>query len=239
MPAPDPERLAFFLSKGMAKAIYDYQMIAPGDRMAVGTSGGKDSLALLALLARWRRYSPEPFTLGALYFPVQAAGPVPVPEGLEAWVSSLGLTLTVLPVPPASWPLTCQRCAALRRRALLEGAAAGGYGQRALGHHAVDLAATVLINLVKHGRLDTMAPLRAYRGVTLIRPLVYLPERELARYARAAGFPVQPSSCPLAPHTDRARATELLRLALRLSRQARINLGRAALAATCPPLRQR
>ena len=234
----DPERLAFFLSKGMAKAIYDYQMIGAGDRVAVGLSGGRDSLVLLALLARWRRYSPQPFELGALHFSVQAAGWVPPAPEMVAWAQSLHVPVQVLAVPPGiTWPVSCHRCALLRRRALLQEAARLGYQRLALGHHADDLAATTLINLIKHGRLDTMAPLRRYPGLAVIRPLAYLPAERMAGYARAAHLPVPPSTCPLAPTTDRAKAAALLRLALGISRQARINLTRAALAATCPPLR--
>jgi len=234
----DPDRLAHFLTLGMTKAIHDYRMIAPGDRVAVGVSAGKDSLALVALLRRWQRYAPFPYTLRALHFPVTASGPAPVPEGLAAWLERLGVPLVVLASPAGmEWPLTCYRCAQLRRRVLLEGAYLQGCGKLALAHHADDLAATTLVNLIKHGRLDTMAPLRRYRQVTVIRPFAYTEEREIARYARAAALPVQPTDCPLAGGTDRARAKELLRLALGISRQARINLVRAALQARYPSVR--
>ncbi len=227
-------RAAFFLAKGLAKALREYSMLAAGDRVAVGVSGGKDSLALLSLLAWWRARAAEPFDLLALHFPVTGMGPVAVPPGLAEWVRGLGVELVVLEPPAESWPVDCRRCAALRRRALLEGAARHGCRRLALGHHADDLAVTTLLNLVKHGRLDTMAPKRQYGPVTLIRPLIYIPERNLARYARLAALPVHPTPCPLAADTDRAKAAELLRLALGISRQARINLARAALRAKYP-----
>jgi tRNA(Ile)-lysidine synthase TilS/MesJ len=150
------------------------------------------------------------------------------------WLRAEGHAPTVveLPVPPAeALPLDCHRCARLRRQALCEEALRQSCQVLALGHHADDLAVTTLMNVLQHGRVETMPPVRDYFDgrLRLIRPLVLVPEAELARLAQAAGFPPPPAACPRAGMSRRELARELLQRAQSGFRDARGHLLRLGL----------
>ncbi|MDH7485611.1 MAG: ATP-binding protein, partial [Anaerolineae bacterium] len=104
-----------------------------------------------------------------------------------------------------------------------------GCRKLAFGHHADDVAHTTLLNLFYHGRLETMEPRVAFFGgqIIVIRPLVYVPEKELVRFARACGFPLRPGCCPQAAASQRQRMRELLRAVEQDVPQAKRNLMRA------------
>lgn len=130
-----------------------------------------------------------------------------------------------------SLPLPCHRCSRLRRRVLIETAAKMGCNKIAFAHHADDLAETTILNLIYHGRVETMEPKRLYFDkIELIRPLALVPEAEIIRFAGACAFPPPPPLCPRADTSHRKKAKELLRQAMQCSRQARNNLIRAGLA---------
>ncbi len=212
---PDPERVAFFLLRKVARACKEFDLLAPGDRVAVAVSGGKDSRALLDLLRRYRQQVPFAYDLVALHVVGTAAGLPDWQAELEPWFRRLGVEYRFVPLelPPGEpLPLNCFRCSWNRRKALFLAAADLGCGKLALGHHADDAAATTLINLLFAGRLGTLEPRVSFFGgrVTVIRPLIYLTAAELARYARAAGFPVPPD-CPQAAHSTRAQVEAFLR----------------------------
>ena len=232
MGTSDLERQASYLLKEVTRAIGEFGLIAQGDRVAVAVSGGKDSRALLQLLLRHRRRVAYQYELVALHIVGKSAGFADLRSELEPWFRQLGIDYHFAPLElPAEeeLPLNCFRCSWNRRKALFTSTADLGCSKLALGHHADDAAATTLLNLMFNGRLETMAPrVEFFDGkVTVIRPLIYLTDKELARYGRIAGFPDTPS-CPQGLISKRTQIKILLRQFGRDQNQIRANLWRAA-----------
>jgi len=229
------ERLAYFMLKKVKKTLSDYQMIADGDRIAVAVSGGKDSLGLLTLLRFRQRCVSERYELVAVHVRGDARGPdTPTHPPLEAWLQAQGIEYLVVPLdlpPDEPLPLSCQRCTWNRRKTIFQAADRLGCNVVAYAHHADDLAQTALLNLFYAGRLETMALQADYFAgrFRLIRPLAFVPEKELVDLARACDFPPPPSTCPQASHSRRTRVAQILRQIERHNHQARTNVIRAAL----------
>jgi tRNA 2-thiocytidine biosynthesis protein TtcA len=228
----DPDRVASFLVKPVARACKEFDLLAKGDRVAVAISGGKDSRALLDLLLRYQKRVPFSYELVALHIVGTSAGFLDLRPKLEPWFRELGIEYHFAPLelpPEEPLPLDCFRCSWNRRKALFTAAAELGCGKLAFGHHADDAAATTLLNLMFNGRLETLAPrVEFFDGVvTVIRPLIYVLEKDLAPYGRAGGFS-DPPSCPQGLTSKRAQVEELLRRFGREQKQIRANLWRAA-----------
>jgi tRNA 2-thiocytidine biosynthesis protein TtcA len=229
----DPDRIASFLLKPIARACKEFDLLAEGDRVAVAISGGKDSRALLDLLLRYRTRVPFSYELIALHIVGISAGFPDLRPDLEPWFRELGIEYHFAPLelpPEEPLPLDCHRCSWNRRKALFTAAVELGCNKLAFGHHADDAAATTLLNLMYGGRLETMLPRRDFfdEQVTVIRPLIYVPEKELARHAKAAGFPDLPPLCPQGLTSERAQMKALLQHFGRDQKQIRHNLWRAA-----------
>jgi len=229
----DAERISSFLLKPVARACKEFDLLAEGDRVAVAVSGGKDSRALLELLLRYQQRVPYRYELVALHVVGTPVGFPDLRPELEPWFQCLEVEyhFVSLELPPQEpLPLECFRCSWNRRKALFSAAVGQGCGKLALGHHADDAAATVLLNLLFGGRLETIAPrVEFFDGaVTLVRPLIYVPEKELARYGRAAGFPDLSDLCPQGLTSKRAEMKAVLRQFGRDQDQIRTNLWRAA-----------
>lgn len=230
----EAERQAFFLTRKLHRAVRDHSMIEDGDRILVGISGGKDSMSLLRLLAHWLRHSPQKYTLCAAHVRGDARGSkVDVPGPFLDWLSGQNVPFEVrnIVIPDEEHlPMNCERCGRNRRRTLFEIAEERGCNKVALGHHLEDFSHTALLNLFEAGRFETMAFRRDYFGgrFSVIRPLAYIREHELARFARACEFPVWQSNCPTAPHSHREAARELMRTITRDFRSANVNIVKAA-----------
>ena len=233
---PDPDRLAFFILKKVNAAVREFDMIRAGDRVAVAVSGGKDSLSLLRLLQVRRETAAFPYELAAVHVRGDADGVTPPYPPLEAWLAIQGMPYRIVEpeiVADERLPLDCQRCTWLRRKALFFAADALGCNVVAFAHHADDAAQTTLLNLLYGGNVRTLAPSATYFAgrFRLIRPLLYVPESDLARFARASGFPLPPPSCSRGQDSRRLRVARMLKLLGRdYLTQARPNLNRAGLA---------
>ena len=229
------DRQAYFILKNLGAAVREFNMIRDSDRIAVAVSGGKDSLGLLRLLQAYRRSAGVRFELAAMHVLGDATGVIKLHPPLGEWLAAQDVPQRIVRPDLAADdvpPLTCQRCAWLRRKALFQAADALGCNVVAFAHHADDAAQTTLLNLLYGGDVRTLAPFADYfQGrFRLIRPLLYVPESELARFSRVSSFPPPPPDCPRAGSSRRRRVAAMLKLLGRdYLTQARPNLIRAGL----------
>jgi tRNA 2-thiocytidine biosynthesis protein TtcA len=193
------------LLRPVGRAIGDYAMIRAGDRVLLGLSGGKDSLSLLHLLAHFQRHAPLPFEVGAITVDPQAPGFDPSP--LKGYLAALGIPyfFASQDIAPSAEKFMhdkgfsyCAYCSRLKRGILYATARREGYNVIALGQHLDDLAESFLMSAFHRGRLQTMkAHYRTDAGdLRVIRPLVYVRERQTAAFAAAASLPVIAENCP-------------------------------------------
>ncbi len=209
--------LQMMLSR-LRKGITQYKMIKDGDKIAVGLSGGKDSITLLKLLNEYRKFSPEKFDLVAISVDLRFNGEdsdlSPLAEfcrkeDIEFQIVKTDIASVVFDVRKESNP--CALCAKMRKGALYNQAVASGCNKVALGHHADDLIETFLLSLFYEGRLSTFAP-KCYLSktdLTLIRPMIILKERDITAFAR--DLPVIESKCPANKETKREDVGLLLK----------------------------
>ena len=199
------------------KCIRDYQMLSPGDRVAVGVSGGKDSVALLRLLAELRDHSAVPFELLAVtldmgyeemdFSPVaDLCARLQVPYTLRR----TQIREIVFDIRKEENP--CALCAKLRRGILNETAVALGANKVALGHHYDDTVETFALSLIYEGRISCFLPVTYLdrTGLTLIRPMLYLHEKTIRNFAEREHLPVVHNPCPADKNTKREDIKALL-----------------------------
>ena len=201
----------------MRRCIDDYKMIEPGDRVAVGLSGGKDSLTLLTVLAALREYYPGGFEVTAVTIDMGIGGMDFSP--LEDYCEKIGVPFRLIPteIGPIIFDYRheknpCSMCAKMRRGALNKALQEQGIAKIALGHHHDDAVETFLMSLVFEGRLSCFQPVTYLdrTGVTQIRPMLYIPEKTIAHFAERMELPVVHNLCPADKHTKRQEIKDLI-----------------------------
>ncbi|MGP0055416.1 MAG: tRNA 2-thiocytidine(32) synthetase TtcA [Steroidobacteraceae bacterium] len=219
-PSNNFKKLQAQLRGSVGKAIGDFRMIADGDRVMVCVSGGKDSYTLLDMLLSLQRSAPIRFELIAVNLDQKQPG-FPA-EVLPGYLAALGVPFRIIEqntyavvkrVIPEGKTL-CGLCSRLRRGALYRYAAENGITKIALGHHRDDIVETLFLNMFFGGRLKAMPPklLSEDKRHIVIRPLAYVPERSIARYAAARNFPIIPCTlCGSQPHLKRVAVRNMLR----------------------------
>lgn len=198
------------------RAVEDYDMIQAGDRVAVGVSGGKDSLVLLCALAELRAYYPKPFDICALT--LDLAGDTDY-SGIQSLCDKLGVTYLIkrTKIQEIIFDLRkeknpCALCAKMRRGALNDFALEQDCRRVALGHHNDDVLETFFLSLLYEGRISCFEPVTylSRKQIYQIRPMIYLSEREIRGAARRNELPVVKSTCPADGATKRQDMKELI-----------------------------
>lgn len=200
------------------RCVADYDMIREGDRVAVGVSAGKDSLTLLCALAAMRRFYPKHYTLTAILVDMGFPGGIDL-SAVETLCRTLDVPLyvvktdiytVVFDVRQEKNP--CSLCATLRRGALHGKAVELGCNVVALGHHFDDAVNTLLLNLFYEGRIGCFQPVTdlSRTGIRMIRPLLYVPQKEIRTFAAREKLPVIKSPCPADGNTRRTAVEQLV-----------------------------
>lgn len=201
----------------MRKAIEDYKMIKDGDKIAVGLSGGKDSTALLAAMAAYQRFSPQKFELLAVTIDMGAGADYsPMQEfcdklGVRYILEKTDLYEIIFNIRKEKNP--CSLCSKMRRGALNSILNKEGFNKLALGHHADDVAETLLMSLIYEGRLNTFKPVSQMTraDITLVRPFVYTDEKNISALVANENMPVVFNPCPANHKTNREYIKNLIR----------------------------
>ena len=200
------------------RAVDDYDMIEAGDRIAVGVSGGKDSMVLLLALNHLRRFYPKPFELEAITIELGFEGMDFAP--VAALCEELGVPYTCLKTDIKEIVFDvrrednpCSLCAKMRRGAINDALRERGIGKLALGHHFDDAVETYMMSLLFEGRISCFRPVTYLdrSGVTQIRPLIYAGEQRIANLAEALGVPVVENPCPEDKTSKRWEIKQLLK----------------------------
>ncbi len=196
----------------MRKAIQEFDLIQDGDKIAVGVSGGKDSLVLLEGLVRLKRFIGIDYDVTAITLDPRFDGTDGDYSSVEKMCQRLGVDFIlkcthigeiVFDIRRETNP--CSLCARMRRGALHDAAKEAGCNKIALGHNYDDAVETFVMNLFNEGRLGCFAP-KSYlsrKDITMIRPLVFAPEKEVRNAAKRSGLEVVKSKCPADGHTSR------------------------------------
>ncbi|MBQ3013339.1 MAG: tRNA 2-thiocytidine(32) synthetase TtcA [Clostridia bacterium] len=201
------------------RGIDDYNMIQEGDKIAVGVSAGKDSLTLLCAMAYLRRFYPKKFELIAITVDMgfdegMDFGPIQrLCEELDVPYHIVPTQIYKIIFDVRKEANPCSLCAKMRRGALHNAAKELGCTSVALGHHFDDVVETFMLNLFFEGRLGCFSPVTELSrvGIKLIRPMIYMPEKDVAEFARKNQLPVINSPCPADKNTEREEMKQLLR----------------------------
>jgi len=205
----------FYISKRVGKAIMDYKMIADGDKIIVAVSGGKDSLTLLRVLADRRSFVPIKYDVIAVH--IDSGYPKSCAKPLEKHFKSLGVKYCIekddalKKTKPKD--INCFWCSWNRRRALFTVANRLGCKKVALGHHKDDIIETTLLNLFFQGEISTMCPKQSlFNGkIVLIRPLAYVEEDMIKRFAKEQNLLHQTCICPQSIISNRSKMGQIIK----------------------------
>ncbi len=194
-----------------------YHMIENGDKVCIGVSGGKDSLLLMEAMKLYQRFAYTTFDVCAVMLDLGLKQQDT--SAIEALAARIGMDFTVVPTDIGKVVFEyreerspCALCAKLRRGALNREARARGCNKVALGHNREDVIETFLMSLLYEGRVNTFAPVTylSRMDVTVIRPLIFLPEKYALGVARQRQLPVLGANCDVAGHTKREEAKQII-----------------------------
>ena len=218
------------ISRKVGKTLQEYRLIAGADRVLVGLSGGKDSMILLEALADRKKHLPFNFELFAVHIAATGIGYKMDTVYLQKFCSELNIPLYLeeievdLTVDPKKPP--CFICSWQRRKRIFELSKELDCNKIAFGHHKDDAIQTLLLNMIYHGSFSSFSQdLSMFEGrIRLIRPLLYIPEKELTNYATLRTFKKQEKSCPYQGSTKRDEIKDLIQQMDKLSPDARRNI---------------
>ena len=222
------------LNSLVGKAIHRYDMIDDGDRIAVGLSGGKDSMTLLWALAERRKRVPVDYNLFPIY--VDPGFPGSFADELADTCHQMGFDLSIDitdhgPVAHSdeNRENPCFLCSRLRRKRLFQIADSLKCAKLALGHNKDDVIETLFLNICYAGEISTMVPRQEFFNgrFTVIRPLCMVEENSIKRFSRSQGFPQFTNPCPSAGNTKRSEIKALLEGLYRTNRKIKGNIYRA------------
>ena len=197
------------------RCVEDYDMIQQGETVAVGVSGGKDSLLTLTALARLAQFYPKQFRVAAIT--VETGVPGMSFDAVADYCDTLGVEYIRVNVPiyeivflERKEKNPCSLCAKLRRGALSTAMNEHGIRKIALGHHKDDAVETFFMNLYNEGRIGCFSPVTHLdrKDVYLIRPMIYVPEKEIKHFVKSEGIEVLPKYCPADGNTERERVKQ-------------------------------
>ena len=200
----------------MRRCIDDYDMISPGDKIAVGVSGGKDSLVLLVLLAELRKFFNKPYEVQAVTIDMGLGMDY---SGVAALCKQLDVPYTIINTQIA--PIIfdhrkeknpCSMCAKMRRGALNQAILDLGCNKVALGHHYDDAVETFMMSLLYEGRISCFQPVTDLdrTGVIQIRPMLYIHEKTVDNFATRQNLPIVHNRCPVDKTTKREEIKQLI-----------------------------
>lgn len=199
------------------QAVDEYQMIQEGDHIAVGISGGKDSLTLLYALANLQKFYPKAFTLTAVT--VDLGYKNFHLDGIQKLCRELDISYHIVSTQIGSMVTSdtlegsaCSLCARLRKGALNDAAKEFGCNKVAYGHHMDDAVETMMLALIYEGRFCSFWPVTHLdkTGLTIIRPLIYVPESEIKGFDNKYKLPIAKNPCPIEGSTKREYVKTLL-----------------------------
>lgn len=203
----------------MRKAIQEFDLIQDGDKIAVGVSGGKDSLVLLEGLVRLKRFIGIDYEVTAITLDPRFGGVDGDYSSTQKMCAEMGIEFKLIRTDIGEIVFNvrketnpCSLCARMRRGALHDAAKELGCNKIALGHNYDDAVETFVMNLFNEGRLGCFAP-KSYlsrKDITMIRPLVFAPEKEVRNAAKRSGLEVVKSKCPADGHTSREETKRFL-----------------------------
>ena len=198
------------------RCVDDYHMIAPGDKIGVGVSGGKDSLALLVLLAELKKFHPAEFSLEAITIDMglgmDYSAVAALCEKLDVPFTQVKTEIAPIIFEHRKEKNPCSMCAKMRRGALNEALLNRGLSKLALGHHYDDAVETFLMNLLFEGRIGCFQPVTDLdrTGIVQIRPMLYLHEKTVDNFVKKQELPVIENRCPVDKYTKREEVKKLI-----------------------------
>lgn len=226
----EEDKLIRRIQKCFNKGVVQYGLIEEGDKILVGLSGGKDSLALLELLAlRSRIYKPK-FSVVAVHVVMSNIAYESDREYLRTYAEALGVPFicyeTSFDPSTDTRKSPCFLCSWNRRKALFTVAKEQGCNKIALGHHMDDILETLLMNMTFQGAFSTMPPRLVMRkfDMTIIRPMCLVHEADLLEFAKLRGYRKQVKNCPYEKESNRSNMKEVLRTLEKLNPEARYSL---------------